>query len=193
MTIYLYVKTHNKTGLKYLGKTSALDPHKYTGSGQRWLAHLRVHGYDYTTQILKECQSNHEIKEWGIYYSHLWNIVESKEWANLRPEEGAGGAPSDEIKKKISQTLKGRKSSPETCEKLSKLRKGKKRNPFTQEWLDKIKIANQGKNIGRECSQETRDKISQAQIGKVISEETKEKLREAWIRRKARIQPTNGP
>ena len=27
------VKTHNKTGLKYLGKTISTDPHLYQGSG----------------------------------------------------------------------------------------------------------------------------------------------------------------
>jgi transposase len=52
MLIYLYVKTHNKTGLKYLGKTTKLDPHKYSGSGKRWLRHLKKHGFDYTTEIL---------------------------------------------------------------------------------------------------------------------------------------------
>jgi len=33
MTIYLYKKTHNQTGFKYLGKTNSKDPHKYKGSG----------------------------------------------------------------------------------------------------------------------------------------------------------------
>jgi hypothetical protein len=41
MPIYLYVKTHNKTGLKYLGQTSQKDPHKYPGSGTRWRHHLK--------------------------------------------------------------------------------------------------------------------------------------------------------
>ena len=41
--IYLYVKTHNKTGLKYLGKTEQ-DPFVYLGSGKRWLNHLNKHG-----------------------------------------------------------------------------------------------------------------------------------------------------
>lgn len=90
MTIYLYVKTHTKTGLKYLGKTSAKDPCKYRGSGKYWLKHLKKYGYDYSTEILKECQSNDEIKYWGLYYSNLWNVVESKEWANLKPETGDG-------------------------------------------------------------------------------------------------------
>jgi hypothetical protein len=98
MTIYLYKKTHNKTGLKYLGKTAQPDPHKYKGSGEYWSDHIRVHGYDVTTEILRECQTNEEIKHWGLYYSELWNVVNerddngNKTWANCKPEEGDGGA-----------------------------------------------------------------------------------------------------
>jgi len=95
MNIYLYVKTHNITGLKYLGKTSNGDPINYRGSGTYWMKHLKVHGYDVTTEIIKECKTNDEIKEWGIYYSRLWNVVESKEWANLCEESGDGGYRSN--------------------------------------------------------------------------------------------------
>lgn len=41
MTIYLYLKTHNKTGLKYLGKTVSVDPHLYQGSGTIWRRHIK--------------------------------------------------------------------------------------------------------------------------------------------------------
>lgn len=88
--IYLYVKTHNKTGLKYLGKTVSKDPHAYAGSGKYWKNHLRKHGYDYTTEILQECSSAEELKYWGNYYSKLFDVVESNEWANLMPEVGDG-------------------------------------------------------------------------------------------------------
>ena len=91
MTIYLYVKTHAITGLKYLGKTKQKDPHEYLGSGTYWLRHLKTHGAAYTTEILQECQTNEEIKSWGLHYSELWDIVKSKEWANLKPEAGDGG------------------------------------------------------------------------------------------------------
>lgn len=90
MTIYLYKKTHNKTGLQYLGKTTQ-DPFKYKGSGKRWGKHINKHGYDVTTEILRECSTNEEVKEWGTHYSNLWNIVDSTEWANLKPEYGDGG------------------------------------------------------------------------------------------------------
>lgn len=93
--IYLYVKTHNKTGLKYLGKTVKSDPHKYRGSGRRWRAHLRKHGEnDYTTEILLATENEQELRETGIFFSKLWNIVESDEWANYMIECGDGGDTS---------------------------------------------------------------------------------------------------
>jgi len=90
MCIYIYVKTHKITGLKYLGKTIR-DPFKYKGSGVRWSSHLKKYGNFVDTEILKECASNEEVKVWGIYYSNLWNIVNDPSWANLKVEEGDGG------------------------------------------------------------------------------------------------------
>jgi hypothetical protein len=89
-TIYLYLKTHNKTGLKYLGKT-VQDPLNYKGSGKRWNNHIKKHGYDVTTEVLFESVDPIKIKEKGIYYSNLWDIVESNEFANLKVEKGDGG------------------------------------------------------------------------------------------------------
>ena len=65
MTIYLYKKTHNITGLKYLGKTKSKDPYKYKGSGTMWSSHIKKYGYNVTTEILKECQTNEELRYWG--------------------------------------------------------------------------------------------------------------------------------
>lgn len=92
MPIYLYVKTHMVTGLKYLGKTSAHDPHKYLGSGKRWRNHLKKHGCHFTTTILLQTDDPEQIKATGIFFSRLWNIVESSDWANLKEEAGDGGA-----------------------------------------------------------------------------------------------------
>ena len=92
MPIYLYVKTHNRTGLKYLGKTTESDPHAYPGSGLYWTDHLRTHGKDYSTEILLETEDPEQIRTAGQYYSTLWNVVDSDAWANLQPEEGQGFA-----------------------------------------------------------------------------------------------------
>ena len=87
---YLYIKTHRKTGLKYLGQTKQ-DPFKYRGSGKRWLNHIKKHGYDVDTEILLETSNKEELKETGIYYSNLWNIVQDNTWANIIIENASGG------------------------------------------------------------------------------------------------------
>ena len=112
MTIYyLYVKTHRKTGLKYLGKTIQ-NPFKYTGSGIRWRQHIRKHGNDIATEILQECKTNAEIKYWGLYYSNLWDIVNDRDkngnkiWANLKPESGDGFPSGDTHPQKLNHNRK---------------------------------------------------------------------------------------
>jgi hypothetical protein len=94
MTIYLYVKTHLKTGLKYLGKTKQ-DPYKYRGSGIRWLNHIKKHGYDVWTNVIFQSECDKELSDMGVHFSLLWNIVESDDWANLKPETGDGGFVGD--------------------------------------------------------------------------------------------------
>lgn len=94
---YLMVKTHNKTGLKYLCQTTRHDYSNYKGSGIYWKDHLRIHGKDISTELIKECHTREELREWGLYYSDLWNVVHSrdntgrKSWANQTPESGTGG------------------------------------------------------------------------------------------------------
>lgn len=94
MKIYLYLKTHRVTGLRYLGKTTQ-DPYKYKGSGLRWTRHIAKHGNDVSTLILFESDNIQEIKTQGQYYSDLWNVVCDQNFANMRPETGDGGNTSD--------------------------------------------------------------------------------------------------
>ena len=178
MTIYLYVKTHNKTGLKYLGKTTATDPHKYTGSGTRWLNHLKRHGYDYNTEILKECKTEEELIQWGLYYSDLWNVVESKDWANLKEEAGQGGRQSLEVRLKMSQIKKQQFAEG----KWVPWHKGKT-GIYSDETRRRISEAGKG----RTHSDETKLKMSQADRSSYkrvapVSEETKKKLSQAGKR-----------
>jgi hypothetical protein len=130
MTYYLYVKTHSTTGLKYLGQTRSKDPHKYHGSGKYWLAHLKKHGKNFTTEIIKECKSIDQLSHWGHFYSNLWNIVNSDEWANLKPESGEGGwylvgdlnpQKRPEVRQKTSEGMKKYlASNPKTLEQKKK-------------------------------------------------------------------------
>lgn len=171
MIIYLYKKTHRITGLNYLGKTTSKDPHGYSGSGKYWKAHLHKHGFDYDTEILRECTSTDEVKEWGEYYSNLWNVVDSDNWANLKMESGDGGDPGPVGRDKISKAQTGRKHTPEENEHKSKRQTSIKRS---SEYLAK-KIGlkykkpkartRPNKNKGRPLPQEWIDKSAKSRTG----------------------------
>lgn len=85
---FLYIKTHSITGLKYFGKTTKSDPVSYRGSGKYWNDHLRVHGEDFTTEILGLYYDEVSCKNAAIKFSMDNNIVKSKQWANFRNEDG---------------------------------------------------------------------------------------------------------
>ena len=93
--------------MKYLGYTKQ-DPYTYKGSGKIWRNHIRKHGNNVWTNILF-CSSNKlDIKKYGLYYSKLWNVVASKEWANLMEEQADGGiAPYNHEANKINARLGG--------------------------------------------------------------------------------------
>ena len=141
-----------KTGLKYLGQTKN-DPNTYKGSGKYWTRHLKTHGDHHTTQILLETTDTEKLKESGLYYSRIWNIQESEEWANLKDEAGIeGGCLSEGSKDLISKANKGRKRPDRTSK------------TFTSEWRNNISRSNTGKpawNKGLPRSIETKRKISE--------------------------------
>lgn len=212
MITYLYKKTHNKTGMMYLGKTCSIDPNRYKGSGLYWIRHIKKHGYDVTTEILKECCNSRELVYWGKYYSELWNIVESKEWANMRVEDGNGGATftgkthSPETKQKLRAAHTGKIVSNETRQKISELKKGNSWGNHTEETKIKIRsychseefkiqlsqsrLGSGNPNYGKTISDETRKKISDAMkgkgLGKIVSPESREKMRLKAIAREER-------
>jgi hypothetical protein len=186
--IYLYVKTHNQTGLKYLGQTTAKDPHKYPGSGKYWKLHLKKHGPDFSTEILKECSTKHEVQHWGEYYSLLWNVVNDPAWANLKPETGEGGWPkrlnfshTEETKKKIGITKKGvpnpKNSIPRTEEQKEHLRKLNARKTRPVEVVEKIKET-KSKNPFKH-TEEFKERMRAPK-----SEKTKARMRESWHKKR---------
>lgn len=84
---YLYVKKHNVTKLKYLGQTQN-NPEKYKGSGKYWTRHIKKHGYDVTTIVLLETKDMDELCRVSKFFSDFFDVMDSKEWANLIPETG---------------------------------------------------------------------------------------------------------
>jgi len=159
MTIYsLYVKTHNKTGLKYLGQTKVMDPHKYKGSGVDWTTHLKEYGSDYTTEIIYTSQYKDEVNDKGLFYSKLWNVVNgmddfgNKIWANRIPEKGAGGGSGPHTPETVAKILE------------TKLKKYGTLKSNTPESI-KQSVETRRKNDSYKHSLETKVKIKQSMTG----------------------------
>ena len=108
MKIYLYIKTHNLTGLKYFGKTIQLNVEKYRGSGTVWLNHIKKHGYNVSTEIIACFEDIEKCKEFAYDFSIKNDIVNSSEWANLEIEriEGYGNFKNKEVLEKARETSK---------------------------------------------------------------------------------------
>lgn len=94
----LLIKIHNVTGLKYLCYTRKNNINSYLGSGKEWKKHLKKHGENITTQLIFETNSKKKFIDFSTKKSKELNIVNSKEWSNLKLEAGDGGdTVSDKI------------------------------------------------------------------------------------------------
>lgn len=200
---YLYIKTHNITGLKYFGKTTK-DPFDYHGSGTHWLSHLKKHGYNISTEVIGYFTVKEECIAVATKFSQDNNIVNAlnedkkKIWANQIIENGLDGGitrvnftHSNETKKKIGASHKGKKISPNAIQKRENTRRENNSYRKKGEWnfpessKQKLRDANLGKKMSEEAIQKMRNKVvseeqkqrlREINLGKKVSEETKKKL-----------------
>lgn len=178
---YLYIKTHNKTGLKYLGKTIE-DPFVYKGSGKRWKNHIKKHGYDVTTEIVGTFSCLKELKSFALQLSKDLDIVNSREWANLILESGEGGDTSTYIDYSLLNRNKGRSYEEiygkEKAAELKRLR--------GEEIIKRRKNKTWEQIFGKEKAKimrEARSKLMSKRVSKPHTEETKYKLRQKALGR----------
>lgn len=157
--VTLYIATHNKTGMKYFGKTIRYFTVKdlqenYHGGGKHWNNYLVKHGDDVTMEIYGIFSLNEDdpdyVKPIALKFSKENNIVEDYyKWANQVPENGLGGGG-----------LTVEQLTPEQRKRISDSKKGTK-NPM----------------YGKKLSKEQREKIGNSNRGKKRSEEFSEKMR----------------
>jgi len=112
---YLMIKEIEQTGLKYLckRKMNLNDPEdhlRYKGSGKLWRRTLKAHPEYTVTTVVLGIFNKEDLIKWGQYYSDLYNIVESKQWANLIKELGDGGDTSSTDAYK--ESIKHRRKNP---------------------------------------------------------------------------------
>jgi hypothetical protein len=168
--IYLYVKTHNVTGLKYFGKTTKEDPFKYKGSGKYWLRHLKKHGKDINTEIVGCFEGVKECIEAALEFSKVNNIVASNEWANLMEE------------KVIQGPVKGRSSGHHHSKETKRIMSEKK--------MGNTNGVGNKSSSGRKQSEESIKKRRES--NKMIwamksKEEKQEHSKKTWALRRAKV------
>lgn len=173
MTVYLYVKQHSITGLKYFGKTKKKNPFKYLGSGKFWTRHIKKHGKEYVKTIDVWGFENEDLcSDFALKFSKLNDIVESKDWANLKDENGLDGGFSSAMGI-MSRRFNGRKHSEESRQKMSILKKGEG-NPnygklHSAETREKMKTKSAIRQLTRPNSE--LDAFAKCNLGKKQSQE----------------------
>ena len=74
--VTLYIKTHNKTGLKYFGRTLKKNPYTYNGSGTYWKNHLKKHSNDVNTLVYgKYTENDINLKKDALLFSYENDII----------------------------------------------------------------------------------------------------------------------
>ena len=169
---YLYIKQHSVTRKLYFGKTSR--SHKqmlsYLGSGKHWTQHIKNHGIEHVVTLWYCLFYNKEdIEMFATLFSNQQNIVESKDWLNLKIEDGLAGGKYGIV-------------STETKQKMSTVHKGQKHGSASKQ---KISASNSGVNhpsYGVAKSAESKRKSSLTQKGRKKSPEHIAKIRAGMAR-----------
>ena len=194
MIVYLYIKTHNITGLKYFGRTENKNPFKYKGSGIYWLKHLKKHGCNFTTEIYGTYTSLEECHKDALEFSIKNNIVDSKEWANLKEEDGYATYTKchlDKTKLKISLASKTFWADPDNKLKMKNIHKTRFLiNPdlkINYQTIAKLSVAKQIHNGTYEKATEARVNGRKKFLNSLTKEEyndfyswTKQKRSDTW-------------
>lgn len=137
----LYIKQCPHCGLKYFGRSTRRNVQSYTGSGKRWLGHLRKHKVNSIHLWNSKWYHDTSITRFALKFSKMNNIVESSKWANMILEDGMhqGIKPklTPEQYKKISEKTRGVSRPwvyPNLSTYISKIQNGDIVNPHTKRW-----------------------------------------------------------
>lgn len=191
MPTYLYIKRHTITGLCYLGKTTGTEQYlleDYNGGGDYWGNHIKKHGKEFVeTPWYCLFTEKEELVKFALMCSAQWNIVESKSWANLMPENGLDGFPpgldfSDEHIKHLSEAKQGKTWEDiygEEGAKLKRLQNSAPKGPMKEERKKNISLSKKGMDAPHNWDTISREKVSMALKGIKKPEGFSEKLQAA--------------
>jgi group I intron endonuclease len=185
----IYKITNTVNGKIYIGQTiqtlknrkNRKKDHRNCGERLQHLALCRAfkkygfENFEWTT--IYYAKDKNDLDEMEKYYIQFYKTMSPRYGYNMT-FGGEGGQHPEEIKKKISRSLKGRVFSEETKKKLSLSLKGKYTKEksswwgrkHTEEERKKIGDAQKGQknhNYGKKATEETRKKMSESHRGEL--------------------------
>lgn len=207
---FVYLTWNDVNDVLYIGKHKmSFTPadNQYLGSGSdlikaikeigRQHFHKRILQYHYTEDGLNFAEAFWIEKYVANIDDMFYNIMDGggSQYVLGGPSHPSyGRIPTEETRRKLSESLKKIVKTPEWCAKISAAEKGK---IISQETRDKLSKINTGKHHTEESrlkmsnsrkgvpkSLEHRAKISASEKGKIVSEESKAKMSESQLARK---------
>lgn len=202
---YIYKTTNLVNGKIYIGRHKSSVFTNYKGSGKALWNAINKYGWDnFKVELLCECESSEELNEKEKFYIKEYNTKDKSIGYNIS-DGGEQGYPilsgknnpmygkrmSDESRKKMSDSQKGKTIPLEVRNKMSESHKGKKKSLETRikmseyqrnrvvskETCRKISESLKGNTNGSgERSEEACKKMSESHKGKRLSQETIKKL-----------------
>lgn len=207
---FVYITTNLINGKKYIGQKKYDSKYKnYLGSGVYLKNAVKTYGKDnFERDIIERCKSPDELNEREIFWILHFDAVNNDMFYNLNygGNQCVFGAPmSDEQRKKISESLleyfKNNSMTEETKKKMSDSQKGK---IITEETRRKIGAKKKGqthteetkailsqKSLGRRHTDEAKEKIKNSGIGRIMPEEAKKKIGESNLGKKRSSEASN--
>jgi group I intron endonuclease len=167
----IYKTTNLINGKFYVGQDSKNNP-EYYGSGTIFKLALKKYGKEnFQKEIVEYCSTQEELNEREKYWIKETKAIE----LGYNLAQGGFGVSnmSDEIKKKISKSKKGKKLILTDEQRLQYSLRMKNRK-ISDETRKKLSKANKGKKL----SQEHRKKLSESHKGIKLTEEQKRKIGE---------------
>lgn len=167
----IYQITNKINGKRYIGQHKYEDESnpmgRYKGSGV--LLHRAYKKYGVENFETKVLYSKIRYKE-TVDAMEIWAIEKYKPEYNIaKGGQGGGYEKPLSTRIKLSKAAKGRKLSEETKKKISESNKGKHKRPHSEEARKRMSLAKKGKpspKRGCNLSDETKRKISEAQKGR---------------------------
>ena len=180
---YIYKITNLINGKIYIGQTNSIKK-SYMGSGL-WLKYAKnKYGINnFKKEIIISGDFNQILlDDLERHYIRLYNSNNKKIGYNLTPGGNGLHFHSEESKKKMSTSHKGKKLTEEAKQKLSIWAKNRIVSEETKEKLRNRKHSEETKllisklNSGRKFTEDQRKNMSNAKLGKTLSKEHKEKI-----------------